>query len=1557
MSCNYEGSPDETGSGGLMQVSRSPQIHLPGARASTYSGFGLLQSLLRHMLRGRCRLGGFARSFVAMHFACQEAGMTAKPELFPMPAPYPEVLLKKSSAQDARMARKKGVVAIVIVLNFLHLNRPRSMPSFTGGVKLSRAQWDAVRRIEVFLEGWLESPPITPAEMGRTAGKVESLEAMLKKLESQALSLAKTGGGYFPDAPRSDQPGRPPCFKEPILGVMETEGMSTFKNVDASRLSFVGRPHFDPTPYLDPLSKMIYNDPLAVRISPQECHAKPPLLRVHCSRQEKIKLFELLDASGRLRVHHPHEVTPLFGSGLFAVTKDLERDRLILDSRGANLLESPPQRWIKSLASAEALCRLQLEEEEVLRCSGNDLRDFYYLFRSTSSRSRRNVLVGAMHPKEIQHLNAVKGEHLKSPCVFGALSSLAMGDCQAVELAQSCHLGLGLQNDIITADNLLTMYKPIPRMSTAIGLVIDDFVALSKVTKAEAEHSRSHGAVLADKMQRAYEEVELIPNTKKAFRDQAQSSFWGVDLDGDRGILRGSLRRAIPLAGILLQLAGIGVCTGDLMQVVVGCLISLFLYRRRFLSLLDSLFASYRGRGMREVFRLDGRARSDLLALACLLPLAATNLRAAAPVQVAASDASNWGEAGVSAKIPKTLGRELVRHCLRKSVWTKLLAPGAAVLRAKGLLAEEDELPSKDQRFETNPLWHLLAQMLDYKLLFAKEKTGQRHINIGELRAGLKTERLIASRRPSSRVLLGLDSQVALGALSKGRSSSPAMNREMVRSIPTMVALDSYLETMYFHTSVNRADQPTRGKEIEKPAEDLPTWWDSACKGDFQALDEWLFEQGLDPHTLSGLPCLDELCGEVSPEGILPTFLKVAMEAAEASGIPRNHVESCKSSALSSSMDGRKAAGSAGELDALPSSTTSARPPRGTAKCGRAEGSPKTKAKTIQQLAPLLSKEAVSALAEFPASQVVKSKGLAWPPARAGFLDLYSGEKGVARRLGKMGPTWSLCFDLADSPSQDLDDPVLREKIEKLISLGCFVGLGGGPVCASFSMAVRPPVRSAAEPYGISGLSSTMASKVAAGNSMALWFFKLLEMGLERGIAVWIENPNASWMFRLPEWKALLSRWISSFGPWTVDYCRFGKPWRKRTKVFTNTLLQGHRTFCSGGHEHLLLKGRSKEHGMAWTRVAQPYPAGVATAVSTALAMKTGLVPTNMSFNPASCAKTGHMRIGEAKNPGPRRPRVQCRTGLLDEVPLVEARTLALQDKIWGNFLEWIANTLSPPAARSAMAHPFLLVLLAKEYGSFLYSTGRSLFVYRHLLVFLQQNFLTVKPFMGGCWTLVTKWELAEPTVHRVPLPYAIFRAMVSIALTWKWKRFAAVLALGFHGIARPGEPLSAYRKELILPRDMMEEGKNVVYLKILKPKTRHRGRGVVQHLSIQDAEIVSFLDKIYKDSFASERLLDASLSAFRRRWDAILAALGIPKEAGLTPGGVRGGGCVHAFQCGVDLPRLLWKMRIKHLQTLESYLQECVASTVIPELPATARDRIRCAAALTSALLSSTAL
>ena len=330
---------------------------------------------------------------------------------------------------------------------------------------------------------------------------------------------------------------------EKIPGLKADGGnLSTFKPIESSRLKFVGRPTFNPSPYLDPLSRRIYENPLKERDPITSQTPKPPHLRVHCSKQEKVKLFELLDASDRLLLAPPKLVTPAYGSGLFAVGKSLEKDRMILDSRGANILEAPPNRWIRALSAGELISRIHLQQDEDLLSSGSDLKDFYYFFRSTPARAYRNVLVGPMHPKELCHLRSFRPELLQSPTVYGCLNTLAMGDTQAVELAQACHIGIAAQHQIANEENLLSLQKPTPRTKDAVGIVIDDFVVLTKQKKDEEKPSS--GAIRTSQMEEAYQKVGLMPNIDKGFRDEEKATYWGADVDGKLGTVRGSLKES-----------------------------------------------------------------------------------------------------------------------------------------------------------------------------------------------------------------------------------------------------------------------------------------------------------------------------------------------------------------------------------------------------------------------------------------------------------------------------------------------------------------------------------------------------------------------------------------------------------------------------------------------------------------------------------------------------------------------------------------------------------------------------------------------------------------------------------------------------------------------------------------------------------------------------------------------------------------------------------------------------------------------------------------------------
>lgn len=1435
-----------------------------------------------------------------MHLQPRVDAATAS-SLFPMPAPFPEVFRSNSGENGREVSKKKALNALVIVLNYLHFGRPRT--AFQGmelGAKLSGLQWRAVRRMEKYLDAWIDCSDVGPEEMGRTAPKVEGIENVLADLENRAFISTDKHSAYFGPSSPNIVSGSIAKQQGTVIGTLSTPTPSTFKPVDPSRLTFMGRPQFDPSEFLDERSRQIFQDPLSIRTRPEDYVGKKPCLKVHCSTNQKIRLFELLDASDRLGIHTPQEVSPEFASGLFSVPKDLHRDRLILDSRGANLLESPLGRWIGALGSAEALTHLSLEQDEELLCSGNDLRDFYYLFKATPSRSRRNCLVGPIHPSKISHLSAVKACHQDSKVVFGSLRTLAMGDCQAVELAQTCHLSMGLQRKIFSPDMLVTLTKPIPRTTTLVGVVIDDFISLEK-QKVGACKSTLQGGKIADDMQQLYRDVKLIPHEKKAFRNETNSSFWGIDIDGQQGILRGSLKRAIPLAGIMLKVALLGIATCDLLQILAGSIISLFLFRRRFLSLLDSLFSHIRGRDPRSIVSLSGRLRSDLIIFATLLPFSATNLRCKFQSRIVATDASSWGEAGCYANVPKPIVKELHRYCLRKSLWTRLLSPAAAWQRMHDVLSAEDELPG-DTCYKMNPLWQICAEALQYQPLFVQQKRGQRHINIGEVRAALKAESILALQSPESRELFGLDSQVGLGSLIKGRSASPSINEELVRSIPTVVAQDIISNYMYYETSCNPADDGTRGRALRQPRLQVPVWWQSLADGDFEDFDRWLAFHELDDLTLSGLPCFSELGYNVpSFDRCDPKDGAIAVVGAE---------ESAASDAI-------------GLANPLGATMTTDEP-----QC--TEPSSGSLAATTE-----LSQRQLELLGTFNKDQFV---GLtSWPPQGRGFLDLFSGERAVAEELAAETGTWVLCFDIAHSPSEDLLDESLQAKLEELLTLKTFLGVGAAPVCSSFSTAITPAVRTALEPYGISTCSERMKEKLADGNAMALWVFHFLELALILQLGVWLENPINSWMFRLPEWRRLKDKYGLDY--WVVDYCRFGKKWRKRTRFATNTAISGMKTLCKGNHVHQMLRGRSHVHRMSWTLVAQPYPRGVARAVALSLAEKAGCIQFSSHFDPAACARCGHCRVGEASNPG---PLSKLRAEVLEEVPLVEPKTVAIQTRALQMFNNWLDVKLSRGARKSVFRSAPLLAVFLKEFGNHLYSTGRALYIYRHLVVVLQQEVPGFKPYAGICWDMVSRWQLLEPIEHRTPIPSLLVMAVLSVAISWRWFRFASIVGLSFFGLARPGEPLAALREHLVLPSDLLDPEISRVYMKVAAPKGRKRGIGRVQHISIDFVDFIIFLENHLKRVAPGSRIYPGSFASFSRRWYAVLQSLSIPRSANLSPGGLRGGGAVWAFHRGSSVQEILWRMRLKQLSTLESYLQELAAHSVMSSLSVEARRKVR---------------
>ena len=322
--------------------------------------------------------------------------------------------------------------------------------------------------------------------------------------------------------------------------------------------------------------------------------------------------------------------------------------------------------------------------------------------------------------------------------------------------------------------------------------------------------------------------------------------------------------------------------------------------------------------------------------------------------------------------------------------------------------------------------------------------------------------------------------------------------------------------------------------------------------------------------------------------------------------------------------------------------------------------------------------------------------------------------------------------------------------------------------------------------------------------------------------------------------------------------------------------------------------------------------------------------------------------MGEAQNPGPRRAHFVPRNPLnLQAVSLVEPATGAIQHRVWNCFEVWLQASLSPTARAEAFLCPSLVVLLLEKYGLHLYSSGKGLYELRHLLVVAQQRYPWLKAHMAPAWQVVSRWEVLQPVRHRTPLHFSLFKAMVSLALAKRWFRWAATVSLGFYGIARISEVLKAKRMDLLLPSDQFGLDFPAAFLKVRNPKTKRRGRGRVQHLKIQDPMILRFLETVFASLDPTLSLFPLSAASFRSRWEKLLDELFIPAGTRPTPASIRGGGCILAYQQGEDISNLMWRMRVSNQSTLEHYLQEMAADSVMNRLPEMSTCKVKTAALL----------
>ena len=476
-------------------------------------------------------------------------------------------------------------------------------------------------------------------------------------------------------------------------------------------------------------------------------------------------------------------------NGVFAVPKDGDAQRLIIDARPCNLHMRPSPHV--SLPTPDLFAQLQpLPNQPELYFGKIDLDNFYHRLR-LPEWLRPWFALPRVRAGDVGLVDGFEPSAWVYPCC----ATLPMGWSHSVFVAQAAHerflytrTGLRPQDRIhAAADFRVDRLRHAP--------YIDDLVLIDHDPKRlDAAISAYCPAAAA---------AGVPPKMSKVrFATSSGLECLGLQCDGQQltvGVSVSKLRQLIADTCELLRLRR---CTGRVMASLIGRWVWACLVRRPVLSVMSSVFRFAELAGHR-VFYLWPTVQRELRVLVALAPLLFADLSLRYWSRVLASDASSDG-LGVVASV--------VSH-------EDAVAASADLRSQLSVLLRSRAPPSASAPIELSEECEPLAVELPAPLASCRWSTvisspwrRPEHINSLELRAASAALRWSLSHPDALRVklLLLVDSQVVHFALLKGRSSSPLLLRRLRAVSSLLLASGVVCDTGWVPSALNPADGPSR---------------------------------------------------------------------------------------------------------------------------------------------------------------------------------------------------------------------------------------------------------------------------------------------------------------------------------------------------------------------------------------------------------------------------------------------------------------------------------------------------------------------------------------------------------------------------------------------------------------------------------------------------------------------------------------------------------------------------------------------------------------------------
>ena len=392
-------------------------------------------------------------------------------------------------------------------------------------------------------------------------------------------------------------------------------------------------------------------------LPPQDQHlGKTPSVMVEASHWAEV--CSGLVRRGVCRLMHVSELHHVGGrpllNGLFAVSKQeqatdalgnvFEVCRLIMNLVPTNACCRSLVGDTCTLPSVVGMSSIILEDSQLLVTSSEDIRCFFYLFRTPSSWWKYMGFGREVPSEALPAGCSGSGWHLVTQV-------LPMGFINSVAIAQHVHrrvISQALRGEARLASGHQEIRRDRPASSAPhlFRVYLDNYDELKKVDKSLADMLEGTPSAWTLAVRQTYETLGLPRHPKKAVTQALKAEVQGAWVDGEIGKAGPKPEKVMRYVKLACEAVILGKASQRELQVIGGGFVYIAMFRRPLLSGLNAIW-----RRVVELSALPSTQRAplgaevehELLRFGALTPLAFMDFRTPISEKVTASDASTTG--------------------------------------------------------------------------------------------------------------------------------------------------------------------------------------------------------------------------------------------------------------------------------------------------------------------------------------------------------------------------------------------------------------------------------------------------------------------------------------------------------------------------------------------------------------------------------------------------------------------------------------------------------------------------------------------------------------------------------------------------------------------------------------------------------------------------------------------------------------------------------------------------------------------------------------------------